>query len=68
MPAPAPAPAVAVHAPPQGEQAAGDALLVPFTRAVVPAIDFAARRIIVDPPLLDDGQDTDNDPTKDDDA
>lgn len=40
--------------------AAGDALLVPFTSAVVPAIDFGARRITVDPPLLDDSKDTDD--------
>ena len=37
--------------------ATGDALLVPFTRTAVPAIDFAARRITVDPPLLDDSKD-----------
>lgn len=39
--------------------AAGDALLVPFTRTVVPAIDFAARRITVDPPVLDDSKEDD---------
>ena len=36
MPAPAPAPAVAVHAPPQGEQAAGDALLAALLRGLGP--------------------------------
>jgi 16S rRNA processing protein RimM len=41
--------------------ATGDALLVPFTRTVVPAIDFAARSITVDPPLLDDSKDPDDD-------
>ena len=28
----------------------GDALLVPFTRAIVPEIDFATGRIVVEPP------------------
>ncbi|MCB1499983.1 MAG: ribosome maturation factor RimM [Bauldia sp.] len=28
----------------------GETLLVPFTRAVVPEVDLAARRIVVDPP------------------
>jgi 16S rRNA processing protein RimM len=29
---------------------AGQALLLPFTRAVVPTVDLAARRIVADPP------------------
>ncbi|HWM83258.1 MAG TPA: ribosome maturation factor RimM [Pseudolabrys sp.] len=39
---------------------AGETLLVPFTRQVVPAIDFAAGRIVVDPPASDDGDDGDD--------
>lgn len=35
----------------------GAPVLVPFTRAIVPTVDLAQRRIVVDPPpgLLDDG-------------
>ena len=29
----------------------GPTLLVPFTRAAVPEIDLAARRVVVDPPV-----------------
>jgi 16S rRNA processing protein RimM len=36
--------------------AAGDTLLVPFTRQAVPTIDFTAGRLVVDPPATDDGQ------------
>jgi 16S rRNA processing protein RimM len=34
-------------------------VLVPFTRAVVPVVDLAGRRVVVDPPpgLLDGGTD-----------
>jgi 16S rRNA processing protein RimM len=37
----------------------GKTLLVPFTRAIVPEVDLAARRIVIDPPpgLLDDAED-----------
>ena len=37
----------------------GEAILVPFTRAVVPTVDPGAGRLVVDPPpgLLDDGED-----------
>jgi 16S rRNA processing protein RimM len=37
----------------------GRDLLVPFTRAAVPTVDLAARRMVVDPPpgLLDEGRD-----------
>ena len=35
----------------------GETLLLPFTRAVVPAIDFAAGRIVVDPPAEIDARD-----------
>lgn len=31
-----------------------DVLLLPFTRAVVPTVDLAARRIIADPPATDE--------------
>jgi len=34
--------------------ATGPALFVPFTREVVPAIDLAKRRLVVDPPSPDD--------------
>ncbi len=30
--------------------AAGASVLVPFTRAVVPTVDLAARRVVIDPP------------------
>lgn len=45
-------------APPRGET-----LLVPFTRAVVPEVDLAGRRVIVNPPpgLLDAAGDEDDD-------
>ncbi|TFL18700.1 ribosome maturation factor RimM [Jannaschia formosa] len=38
--------------------AGGAAVLVPFTRAVVPTVDLAARRLVVDPPdgLLDEAE------------
>lgn len=32
----------------------GDVLLLPFTRAVVPTVDLAARRIVADPPGSDE--------------
>jgi len=32
------------------ERAGGPSVLVPFTRAIVPAVDLAAGRIVVDPP------------------
>lgn len=32
----------------------GETLLLPFTRAVVPEIDFAQKRLIVSPPVEDD--------------
>jgi 16S rRNA processing protein RimM len=36
----------------------GPTLLVPFTRAVVPAVDLAAKRLVIDPPpgLLDEAK------------
>ena len=35
----------------------GPSFLVPFTRAVVPEVDIAGRRVVIDPPpgLIDDG-------------
>lgn len=38
----------------------GETLLVPFTKAVVPVVDLAGGRVVVDPPpgLLDDGGDS----------
>ncbi|MEP2118700.1 PRC-barrel domain-containing protein, partial [Bauldia litoralis] len=41
----------------------GDTLLVPFSLAVVPEVDIAGGRVVVDPPvgLLDD--ESDQDPT-----
>lgn len=41
----------------------GPSILVPFTRAIVPTVDLAAGRIVIDPPagLLDDDG-TDDDP------
>jgi 16S rRNA processing protein RimM len=37
----------------------GETLLMPFTKAVVPAIDFEAGRMVIDPPQLTDrGPDT----------
>ncbi|MGB3553609.1 MAG: ribosome maturation factor RimM [Jannaschia sp.] len=41
-------------------QPGGPSVLIPFTRAIVPTVDLAARRIVVDPPeglLPDDGTD-----------
>lgn len=40
---------------------AGAPVLVPFTRQVVPTVDLAARRVVIDPPpgLLEDGDDPD---------
>src|SRR5262245_47375085 len=37
----------------------GGTLLVPFTKAVVPEVDLAGGRVVIDPPpgLLDDGED-----------
>ena len=39
------------------ERAGGPPVMVPFTRAVVPVVDLAAGRLVVDPPpgLFDDG-------------
>ncbi len=40
----------------------GETLLVPFTRAVVPEVDFAGKRVIIDPPpglIGDDSEDED---------
>jgi len=34
----------------------GEALLLPFTKAVVPEIDFAGRRIVIEPPVEVDGE------------
>jgi 16S rRNA processing protein RimM len=41
----------------------GEAVLVPFTRAVVPVVDIAGGRMVVDPPpgLLDDDAEEDDD-------
>ena len=39
--------------------AGGATLLVPFTKAFVPVIDFAARRIVVNPEALGGGEDDD---------
>jgi len=50
--------------------AQGMSVLVPFTRAAVPVVDLAGRRIVVDPPagLLDpvrpDERDGDDDPAE----
>ena len=43
----------------------GAAILVPFTRAVVPTVDLRAGRLVVDPPagLLDDATESDGDGT-----
>jgi 16S rRNA processing protein RimM len=40
----------------------GQTLLVPFTRAVVPEVDLAGGRVVIDPPegLLDDQSDPDD--------
>ena len=37
----------------------GETLLVPFTKAIVPEVDLAGGRVVIDPPpgLLDDGED-----------
>ncbi len=34
----------------------GEALLLPFTKAVVPVVDFEARRIVIEPPREVDGE------------
>ena len=36
----------------------GATLLVPFTKAIVPEVDLAGGRVVIDPPpgLLDDGR------------
>ena len=44
--------------PPRDRAAAGNTILVPFTEAVVPEIDVAAGRVIVDPPPGLFGNDT----------
>ena len=38
----------------------GDTLLVPFTRAIVPEVDLAGGRVVIEPPpgLLDGGEGT----------
>lgn len=49
----------------------GATLLVPFTRAIVPSVDVAAGRVVVDPPaglLPDDGDDRATDGGEADDA
>ncbi len=37
----------------------GPTLLVPFTRAAVPEIDLLAKRVVVDPPVAVEGEETD---------
>lgn len=39
------------------ERADGSSVMVPFTRAAVPVVDIAGRRLVIDPPegLVDDG-------------
>jgi len=34
----------------------GETVLVPFTRAAVPVVDIAGGRVVVDPPVEDDGE------------
>lgn len=48
-------------------EGSGRPVVVPFTRAVVPRIDLAAGRLVVDPPpgLLDDGREPNRDQPQD---
>ena len=38
----------------------GPSFFVPFTEQAVPVVDLAGRKVVIDPPPMDDQQDTDN--------